>query len=259
MKKAKKFFSKIHPNVPIIETNHQTAEMIKYANNSFLATKISFINQLANVCQNIPGANIDDIAQTIGLDPRIGKLFLNAGPGFGGSCLPKDLAALIKFSENMGKNNSLLKEVKEVNQKQPLKIIKLMEKINVIKKNNTISIFGLSFKKDTDDIRYSVSIEIVRELLKKKLKIKVHDPLAMENFKKIFKNKITYSASINDCLNESNCSIILTDWDDYKKITRDNLIKYMKIPAIIDTRGMLKKSDFNNIKFQSLGLGIEKS
>ena len=243
----------------IIRTDYSSAELIKYSNNAFLATKISFINSIANICQNIPNVNVRTIAYAIGKDPRIGPLFLNAGPGFGGSCLPKDLAALIKFSENMGKNNSLLKEVKEVNQKQPLKIIKLMEKINVIKKNNTISIFGLSFKKDTDDIRYSVSIEIVRELLKKKLKIKVHDPLAMENFKKIFKNKITYSASINDCLNESNCSIILTDWDDYKKITRDNLIKYMKIPAIIDTRGMLKKSDFNNIKFQSLGLGIEKS
>ena len=98
MKNVEKFFTKLHPKTPIIITNHQTAEMIKYANNSFLATKSSFINQLSSICQKIPGANIDDIAKTIGLDPRIGKLFLNAGPGYGGSCLPKDMKALIKFA-----------------------------------------------------------------------------------------------------------------------------------------------------------------
>ena len=118
MKKAKILFMKLHPNVPIIITNHQTAEMIKYANNSFLATKISFINQLSNICQKIPGANIDDIAKTIGLDPRIGKLFLNAGPGYGGSCLPKDMKALINFANISGINPTLLNAVEEVNTKQ---------------------------------------------------------------------------------------------------------------------------------------------
>ena len=118
MKKAKNFFMKLHPNVPIIITNHETAEMIKYANNSFLATKISFINQLSNICQKIPGANIDDIAKTIGLDPRIGKLFLNAGPGYGGSCLPKDMRALINFAKITGVKPTLLNAVEEVNTKQ---------------------------------------------------------------------------------------------------------------------------------------------
>ena len=118
MKKAKMFFSKMHPNVPIIITNFQTAEMIKYANNSFLATKISFINQLSNICQNIPGANIDDIAKTIGLDPRIGALFLNAGPGYGGSCLPKDMKALINFADKIRINPTLLNAVEKTNQKQ---------------------------------------------------------------------------------------------------------------------------------------------
>ena len=116
MKKAKSFFSRLHPNVSITITNHQTAEMIKYANNSFLATKISFINQLSNICQNIPGANIDDIAKTIGLDPRIGVLFLNAGPGYGGSCLPKDMKALISFADKIGINPTLLNAVEKINQ-----------------------------------------------------------------------------------------------------------------------------------------------
>ena len=117
MKKAKSFFSKLHPNTPIILTNHQTAEMVKYANNSFLATKISFINQLSNICQNIPEANVDDVAKTIGLDPRIGKLFLNAGPGYGGSCLPKDMKALINFADRIGVKPTFLNEVEKTNQK----------------------------------------------------------------------------------------------------------------------------------------------
>lgn len=254
------YYKLFYKKIPeIIRTDYSSAELIKYSNNAFLATKISFINSIANICQNIPNVNVRTIAYAIGKDPRIGPLFLEAGPGFGGSCLPKDLSALIKFSDNLQKNNSLLKEVKNVNQKQPLKIIDLMDKIKVIKKNNIISIFGLAFKKNTDDIRYSVSVDVVRELLKMNLKIKVHDPMAIENFKKIFKNKITYSSTINDCLNQSNCCIILTDWDDYKKISSDNLIKYMKTPAMIDTRGIFKKSNFGNIKFESLGLGNEKN
>ena len=146
MKKAKEFFSKIHSGVPIVITNHQTAEMIKYANNSFLATKISFINQLSNICQNIPGANIDDVAKTIGLDPRIGKLFLNAGPGYGGSCLPKDMKALINFADKVGINPTLLNAVEETNKKQLKNIIYLMEKTLGNLRNKQITILGTAFK-----------------------------------------------------------------------------------------------------------------
>ena len=157
MKKAEKFFSEIHPNIPIVITNHQTAEMIKYANNSFLATKISFINQLSNICQKIPGANIDDVAKTIGLDPRIGKLFLNAGPGYGGSCLPKDMKALINFANRVGINPTLLNAVEHTNNKQIQNIIHLIEKTLGSLKNKHITILGTAFKPDTDDIRESRS------------------------------------------------------------------------------------------------------
>ena len=161
MKKAEKFFSEIHPNIPIVITNHQTAEMIKYANNSFLATKISFINQLSNICQKIPGANIDDVAKTIGLDPRIGKLFLNAGPGYGGSCLPKDMKALINFANRVGINPTLLNAVEHTNNKQIQNIIHLIEKTLGSLKNKHITILGTAFKPDTDDIRDSISIELM--------------------------------------------------------------------------------------------------
>jgi UDPglucose 6-dehydrogenase len=254
--KLVQYYNSFYSKLPeIIRTDFSSAELIKYSNNAFLATKISFINSIANICQNIPNVNVRTIAYAIGKDPRIGSLFLNAGPGFGGSCLPKDLSALINFSKNLGNTNSLLTEVKTVNQKQPQKIINLMEKMNTVKKNNIISILGLSFKKNTDDIRYSVSIEIVKQLLKKKVKIKVHDPMAMKNFEKIFGKEILYHTSIKDCLKESNCCLVLTDWDIFKKIKKQDLVKYMKIPALIDTRGIFEKRNFENIKFESLGLG----
>ena len=196
MKKAKSFFSKLHPNVSIIVTNHQTAEMIKYANNSFLATKISFINQLANICQNIPGANIDDIAKTIGLDPRIGTLFLNAGPGYGGSCLPKDMKALINFADKVGINPTLLNAVEKTNQKQVQNIVLLMEKILGTLGSKRITILGTAFKPNTDDVRDSIAIELIKKLLKKKVKITIYDPKAMKNTRRTFWRK-NYLCKIN--------------------------------------------------------------
>jgi len=248
----KMFYNKL-PEV--IKTDFSSAELIKYANNAFLATKISFINSIANICQNIPNSDVKTIAYAIGKDPRIGSLFLNAGPGFGGSCLPKDLSALIKFSDNMNNTNSLLKEVKIINEKQPDNVINLMKKLKVFKKNKTISILGLSFKKDTDDIRYSVSIKIVNKLIKKGLKIRVHDPMAIDNFREIFGNKINYFTSIKKCLKDSDCCIILTDWDIYKKIGKKNFIKLMKTPKIIDAKRILKPKEFSEISFEALGLG----
>ena len=140
--------------------------MVKYANNSFLATKISFINQLSNICQNIPEANVDDIAKTIGLDPRIGKLFLNAGPGYGGSCLPKDMKALINFASSVGVKPILLNAVEEINQKQIQQIIKLIEKKLKGISSKKITVMGTAFKPDTDDVRDSISIEQIKNLLK---------------------------------------------------------------------------------------------
>jgi UDPglucose 6-dehydrogenase len=253
MKKAKSFFSNLHPNVPIIETNHQTAEMIKYANNSFLATKISFINQLANICQNIPGASIDDIAKTIGLDPRIGNLFLNAGPGYGGSCLPKDVKAIINFSSKIGVTPLLFNAVEKSNQQQIINTINLIEKNCGNLKGKNISILGLSFKPKTDDIRDSISLIIIEKLLKKQAKIKVHDPMAIENVKKKFKNKITYSNSISDALKDSYCGVIMTAWPEYSKITNNNL-RNMKKRIIIDTRRILKDQKLDCV-YNAIGIG----
>ena len=235
MKKAKIFFSKLHPNTPIIITNHQTAEMVKYANNSFLATKISFINQLSNICQNIQEANIDDIAETIGLDPRIGKLFLNSGPGYGGSCLPKDMKALINFASNVGVKPVLLNAVEEINENQLEQIVKLVKRKlkNLAFKN--ITIMGTAFKPNTDDVRDSLSIELIRKFLKMKAKIIVYDPRAIDNTKKIFGTKIIYKNSVSEALEKSECVIFMTYWKEFENID-NRTIKHMKRKLIIDCR-----------------------
>ena len=255
MKNIEKFFTKLHPKTPIIITNHQTAEMIKYANNSFLATKISFINQLSNICQKIPGANIDDIAKTIGLDPRIGKLFLNAGPGYGGSCLPKDMKALIKFAKIAGVKPTLLNAVEDVNTKQLEEVISIAKKKLGILESKKITILGTSFKPNTDDIRDSIAIELIKKFLKRKVRVTVHDPRAIENTKNVFKNKIDYAKSISDAILGSQCVIIRTQWKQYEKLT-NNDFKQMKKKLIIDCRRMLAEKQLD-VDYYAIGLGKE--
>jgi len=256
MKKAKKFFEKLHPNVPIIITNHQTAEMIKYANNSFLATKISFINQLSNICQNIPGANIDDISKTIGLDPRIGKLFLNAGPGYGGSCLPKDMKALINFANISGIKPTLLNAVEEVNTNQLEQIILISKQRLGNLNSKRITVLGTAFKPNTDDIRDSIAIKLINKLLKRKAKIIIHDPRAIKNTKKIFGEKITYTKSIKNALSKSHCAIIMTQWKQYEKLNNKDF-SYMSKKLVIDCRRMLLAKELD-VDYFAIGLGKEK-
>ena len=252
MNAIKKFYENLHKNTPIIATNNQTAEMIKYTNNSFLATKISFINQISNICQLIPGANVEDVARTIGLDPRIGHLFLNAGPGYGGSCLPKDVAAIINFSNSLGINPLLLNAVKQVNDYQLKHVILTIKRAIGTLKKKRITVLGLAFKPDTDDIRDSVSIKLIQSLLKQGAKIIVHDPKAIENTKNIFKEKILYAESLDDALRKSQCCVIITPWKEYSKINERHL-QLMEKRIIVDTRRILNNS---NLKMNYYPIGI---
>ena len=253
MSKMKKIFANLHPKIPIIITNHQTAEMIKYANNSFLATKISFINQLANICQNIPGANIDDIAKTIGLDPRIGSLFLNAGPGYGGSCLPKDMKALINFANKAGIKPKLLDAVEQINLKQLEQImIMLEEKLGTLR-SKRITILGTAFKPNTDDIRDSVGIELIKKLLKKRATVTIYDPKSMNNTMKVFGDKIFYAKSLPSSLNNSECLIIMTQWKQFE-ILNNKLIKSMKRKLVVDCRRILSKKILD-ADYYAIGIG----
>ena len=251
-KKLVEFYKKIYPkNQDYVKTNATTAEMIKYANNAFLATKITFINSMANICQKIPDTNVDDIAKVIGMDPRISPLFLNAGPGFGGSCLPKDLQALITYSKNIGYSPKLLETVQDCNNQQVDSIVKLLKKNVKNLHNKKIGILGLAFKENTNDVRKSVSINLIKKLLREKCIVNVHDPKALKNIKKIFKNKLVYFDEYEQIFYNSDCAILMTTWEEYTKIN-SKLIKKLKLKLFIDTKRFLSFND-NKIKFLSLG------
>lgn len=258
-KTLENYYKQFYKKMPeLLRTDHTTAEMVKYSNNAFLATKISFINSIANICQQLPHVDVNTIAHAIGKDPRIGSQFLQAGPGFGGSCLPKDLSALINFTDKFHDLNGFFKAVENVNKLQSSQVVQMLKSMKLDSKK-VIAILGLAFKKDTDDLREAVSIKLVNYLLKKQMKIKVHDPMALDNFKNIFKDKITYHNKIEDCLKGANCCILLTEWDVYKKLKPETLRKNMKDLNIIDARRILTPSKFNGFNFKAIGLGPRKN
>ena len=202
-------------NCPIVETTISAAEMIKYASNCFLATKISFINEIGNMCKKLQ-INTNDVAKGMGLDSRIGKPFLNAGIGWGGSCFPKDTQALTNWAKKHNINADIIKSTIAVNDNQPYMLVKLLHQHIPDLNNKTIGILGLAFKPDTDDIRDSRTIPIVKALLENGAKIKAYDPQAMDNFKHIFPD-ITYCIKAEETL-ESDAILITTIWDEFKDL-----------------------------------------
>jgi len=180
--RVNRFFRSVYgAKVKIMDTNITSAELIKYANNSFLATKISFINTIANICNRIPGANVDVVAKAIGSDPRIGQQFLSAGPGYGGSCFPKDVSGFIQYCRELGYDPVLLRATQTVNKKQIQLVIRLLKSNLGSIEHKLITVLGIAFKKNTDDIRESVSIKLIQELKRLGANIRVHDPMALNN------------------------------------------------------------------------------
>lgn len=200
---------------PIVETSLSAAEMIKYASNAFLATKISFINEIGNMCKRL-GIDTYEVADGIGLDKRIGRAFLDSGIGWGGSCFPKDLDALVSWAKKIGEEHRIISSVVEVNKKQPLKLLEILKKHVPKLRGKTIGVLGLAFKPDTDDVRESRAIPIVKQLLKEGATVKAFDPKAMENFRKLFP-EIRYSSYAKDVL-DSDAVLILTKWDEFRKL-----------------------------------------
>jgi len=247
------FYSEKMP--PLIRTNLPTAELIKYANNAFLATKISFINTIANICEKIPRADVTTVATGIGLDQRINPQFLRAGLGYGGSCFPKDVKALIAFSNQLGYIPTLLQVVEEVNESQAKHAVeKAKEKLKELK-GKRIAILGLSFKPNTDDMREARSIPIINQLLKKGANITAYDPVAIQNAKSIFGNKIEYAVSAIDCLKGADCCILVTEWDEFKKLKPENFTQNMRQPILIDGRRIYNPKKFSQkLKFIAIGL-----
>ncbi len=234
---------------PLVYTNFESSEMIKYASNTFLATKISFINEIANVCELV-GANVEEIAKGMGLDPRIGSQFLKAGLGYRGSCFPKDVHALHQSAGINGYNFCLLKSVIEVNNNQQKLAIKKMEKMLGGLKNKIIAVWGLAFKANTDDVRESAAVEIIESLLGRGAKVKAYDPIANENAKKILPEEIIFCDNSYKALERSDALLIATDWDEFKKIDLLKVKKLLKYPNIIDGKNIynpakMKKMGFN--------------
>jgi len=244
---------------PIIRTNPPTAELTKYSSNAFLATKISFMNTIANVCEKIPSVDVTTIAKGMGLDRRIGQLFLNAGLGYGGSCFPKDVKALIAYSKNLGCNPELLQAVENVNETQPYKAIQLCKSFLGNLEGKKIAILGLAFKPDTDDMREAKSIPIINQLLKEGAKITAYDPAAIPNAKSIFKNKIRYVSSSVECLREADCCILITEWEEFKRLKPENFISRMRNPIVIDGRRIYDPREFSRkLKYVAIGLGSKQ-
>ena len=240
---------------PIIRTTPVNAELIKYANNAFLAMKISFINMIANLCQKIAGADVEVVARGIGLDKRIGPLFLKAGAGWGGSCFRKDLEALLDYAIKNGVDLPLIEATLKVNRAQPYKVVELARELIGGLSGRRISVLGLAFKPGTDDMRDAVSIKIVRMLVEEGAKVVVYDPKAMENAKRIFGENVEYAGSIEECLKDSECVLIVTEWDEFRRLKPEDFIKLMKIPAVVDGRRIYDPEVYSRkLKFKAIGL-----
>lgn len=225
-------------NIPVVQTDLETAEMIKYAANAFLATKITFINEIANLCEKL-GANVADVSRGIGMDKRIGRYFLQAGIGYGGSCFPKDTNALCYLSDQINYDFRLLKEVVKVNKRQPLRLVdKLMERYSTIS-DKKIAVLGLTFKPNTDDIRESPALTIIESLVEKGALVSVYDPIFAEK-KELSSNlkiaNLKICQDVKTTLDGAEAALVVTEWNEIKMITAETFVSLMKSPVVIDGR-----------------------
>lgn len=240
---------------PIIFCDLETAELIKYSSNAFLATKITFINQIANLCEEV-GADVHKVAKAMGMDGRISSKFLHPGPGYGGSCFPKDTKALARIGDKNGVEMSLIKEVIKSNEEQKKKMVyKLRKLMKNEMENKKIGILGLAFKAETDDMRESSSIVIINELLKMGAKIKAHDPQATETAKKIFGDRIEYCKNEYEVMNDADALIIITEWNQYRGLDLEMAKKLMRGNIILDTRNLLDIEKMKELGFKYEGVG----
>ena len=254
-----KLFKKFYKGkkVPILRMNTVSAEMVKYVSNSILATKVSFINEIANICERVPNVDVYEVAEGVGLDRRIGPLFLEAGPGFGGSCFPKDVNAIVSFSRELGYQPRILETVLEVNEEQALHVVDLARRSLGGLKGRRIAILGLSFKPDTDDMREAPSIRIIKKLLEEGATVAAYDPVAASNARKIFRDRIDYADSALECLRGADCCMVVTEWDEFKKLKPRNL-KRMRGRSIVDARRIWDANKLRRAGFKYSGVGLGK-
>jgi UDPglucose 6-dehydrogenase len=240
-------------NAPIVVTDINSAELIKHASNSFLALKISYINAIAAVCE-ATGANVQEVAAGMGLDERIGRRFLNAGIGFGGSCFPKDLSAFIKIAEQNGCDFRLLKEVQRLNSEQMDRFVKKITDTLWVLKDKTIGVLGLAFKQNTDDIRMSPAIELCQRLQKDGAALRVHDPKAMDKAKAVLSN-VTYVNDMNAVADGCDALVVATEWDEFKKLDLERARKSLSHPIMFDGRNLFNRAEMERLGWVYKSIG----
>jgi len=240
---------------PIIVTDNNSAELIKHASNSFLALKISYINAISILCE-ATGANVQEVANGIGMDERIGRRFLDASLGFGGSCFPKDLSAFIKIAEQAGYDFKLLSEVQRINAAQMDRFVKKIADTLWVLKDKSIGVLGLAFKQNTDDIRSSPAIELCQRLLKEGARLRVHDPKAMEKAKAVLRD-VTFVQEMNEIAEGCDALVIATEWEAFKRLDLDRVRKALTHPILFDGRNLFDPAEMERLGFiyKSIGRG----
>ncbi|MDO8421532.1 MAG: UDP-glucose/GDP-mannose dehydrogenase family protein [Parvibaculum sp.] len=240
---------------PIVFTSRRTAEIIKYAANAFLATKITFINEIADLCEKA-GGNVQDVARGIGLDGRIGKKFLHAGPGYGGSCFPKDTLALVRTAQQYGTPVHIVEAVVKVNDARKLRMVdKIVDACGGSIEGKTIGVLGLTFKPDTDDMRDSPSLDIVPGLIAKGARVKAHDPQGMHEAKHMLPADVIYCDGPYEVAADADAVVIITEWNIYRALDLPRLAKSMRTKTLVDLRNIYKAEEFEGLGFSYTGVG----
>ena len=240
---------------PILVTALETAELIKYAANAFLAVKISYINQIADMCETA-GANVHDVAKGMGLDKRIGSKFLHPGPGYGGSCFPKDTQALVRTAEMLGCDISLVQEVVSYNDRRKQQMAeRVIEALGGSAQGRKIALLGLAFKPETDDMRESPAIDIAQRLAEDGAILTAYDPAAMEEAEKILPDNIHYCDNVESCLDAADCAVIITEWNEFRALRAERFLSLMSGNIVVDLRNVYAPDEFNaaGMKYSSIG------
>jgi len=242
-------------DTPIVYTGIETAELTKYAANAFLAVKISFINEIASVCEAM-GANVIDLAKAIGMDGRIGNKFLHPGPGYGGSCFPKDTLALMRIVQEHGENVRIVEAAVEVNAAQKARMVKkIREMLGGSESGKTIAVLGLTFKPETDDMRDAPSASILPALLEKGARIRAHDPKGMEEAKKYLPEAIEYVDTPYEAVENADCVVLMTEWNQYRALDLQRIKSGMKAPVFVDLRNVYDPQTMQTAGFHYTGVG----
>jgi UDPglucose 6-dehydrogenase len=253
--KAKQIMASLYQplNAPILVTNIKSAELIKHASNAFLATKISFINAIARICDKV-GADVKEVACGMGLDNRIGRHFLHAGIGYGGSCFPKDLEAFINIAGKLGYDFALLKAVKKTNEEQKKFVLQKIKDELWVVKDKTIAVLGLAFKPNTDDLRNAPSVDLVNALIQEGAKVKVYDPKAMSKARELLKDVI-FCNDLYQAAKAADCLVVATEWNEFKELDFIRLKKTLKRPLVIDARNIYEPKLLKELGFTYIGVG----